>query len=358
MTHWFVGLGSLLVALSLVAATPLQQSVQQAILLGPDSLFPPPAVAALTLVRAGRTVHVRVEAGIVFEHLSLPSRALHGQRETYDLYVPPDYTSPTQRARRYPTLYLLHGAPGQPDDWLRGLHIDLMEDQGVASGAVPRLIIVMPEGNGGLWRDSQYVNTHAGFRAEDLIAHDVVRYVDAHYRTIADRGARALAGISEGGYGAVNLGLKHRDTFSTLVSVSGYFAADPAEVWPGNDPWGQDRALMQANSPLLDVPHFAGRHDLHILLMDNTADGAYTRAAVRFDRLLTRWHVAHTLVLQPVANPLAAHTWAYWRTAFHIALAYVGQHVLRAPRAPGGFSHATAAHSPAHVSRHRSQSRR
>src|SRR5207237_1750793 len=116
-----------------------------------------------------------------------------------------------------------------PDDWIQGMHVAQMDDQGVASGALPPMIIVMPEGNGGRWNDSQYVNTAGGFRAEDLIVRDVVRYVDSQYRTIADRRARAIAGISEGGYGAMNLGLKHVDEFGTLVSISGYFTADPAK---------------------------------------------------------------------------------------------------------------------------------
>jgi S-formylglutathione hydrolase FrmB len=326
--RWLIVVGILLVVLALVGLTPLQGPVLQAILLGPDSLVTSPPVHAMALVRDGHRLLVRIQPGIVREHLSFPSPALGGRPEQYDLYLPPGYDTPANRPRRYPVLYLLHGAPGQPGDWIDGMHVHLLEDQGVASGTLPPMIIVMPEGNGGVWRDSQYVNTVGGFRAEDLIAHDVVRYIDAHYRTIAGRQARTIAGISEGGYGAMNLGLKHVDEFGTIVSISGYFTADRAEVFAANNPWGHDAALMAANSPTLYVRHLAGLRATHILIMDNPDDGPYTRAALRFAQELGRWRIAHTLLLQPAPAPLAAHYWPYWHEAFPRALSYIGRHLL------------------------------
>src|SRR5919202_3904018 len=328
LLRWLAVLGTLLVVLGLVGLTPLQGPVLQAILLGPDSLVTPPPAHAMALGRDGHRLLVRVQPGIVREDLSSPSPALGGRPEPYDLYLPPGYDTPANRPRRYPVLYLLHGAPGQPGDWIHGMHVQVLEDQGMASGMLPPMIIVMPEGNGGVWRDSQYVNTVGGFRAEDLIAHDVVRYIDAHYRTLADRQARAIAGISEGGYGAMNLGLKHVDEFGTIVSISGYFTADPAEVFAGNDPWGHDGALMAANSPTLYVRRLAGLRATHILIMDNPDDGSYTRAAVRFAQELGRWRIPYTLLLQPAPNPLAAHYWPYWHEAFPRALSYIGRQLL------------------------------
>jgi S-formylglutathione hydrolase FrmB len=318
----------MLLAGLVVALIPLRGLLVQAILLGPDSLVPPPPAHFVGVVRDGHTVLVPVRPGRVREHLAFPSPALGGRPERYDLYLPPGYDDPANRSRRYPVLYLLHGAPGQPDDLIQGLHVQLLEDQGIAVGALPPMILVMPEGNGGVSHDSQYVNTHAGFRAEDAIAHDVVHAIDHLYRTIRERRARAIVGISEGGYGAMNLGLKHTDTFGTLVSISGYFLADPAEVLAGNDPWGHDRALMAANSPLLYVPRLAGLRATNILIMDNRDDGPYTRAAVRFDRALTHWRIPHTLLWQPAPNALVAHYWPYWREAVPVALTYIAHHLV------------------------------
>jgi enterochelin esterase-like enzyme len=332
-----IGLG-LLLAAALVGLTPLQEPVVQAILLGPDSLVPASAPRTLTVMRHGRRVVVLVRHGIVRMHLAFRSPALGGRSDQYDLYLPPGYDDPADCARRYPVLYLLHGSPGWPDDWIEGMHVAQMEDQDVATGALPPMIMVMPEGNGGMWRDSQYVNTAGGFRAEDLIAHDVVRYVDSHYRTITDRRARAIAGISEGGYGAMNLGLKHRDEFGTIVSIAGYFTANPGEVFMDNNPWGHDRALMEANSPLHYVRRLAGLRDTNILIMDNPDDGSGIRAARRFSRALARWHIAHKLLVQPAPNPLVAHFWPYWRAAFPTALAYIGRHFPARHPPPGDSS--------------------
>ena len=322
------GLLHLLPALTiLIAVTMLRAPLLQAVLLGPDSLFPPPEAHAMTVLRHGRAVTVPVQAGTFLERLSFVSPALGGHLEVYSIYLPPGYTGAARATRRYPVLYLLHGAPGAPGDWLHGMHAQWMEDRGIAVGTLPPLIMIMPEGNGGVFHDSQYVNTAGGFRIEDAIARDLVRYVDAHYRTIPDRRARAIAGISEGGYGAMNLGLTHVDTFGTIASISGYFAASPAEVLPGNDPWHNDGALMRANSPLLYAPRLAGLRDTTILIMDNTSDGAYTQAARHFDAALTRYHIAHTLELQH-ATALTAHYWPYWKAAFPTALAYIGHHLL------------------------------
>ena len=328
-SRWLMSLGAIATLVGIIALTPLQGTVLQAILLGPGSLFPPSLPRATIVIRNGHRLSVPVRRGTVEEGLSFASAALTGRLESYDLYIPPGYSSPENSARRYPVLYLLHGAPGQPGDWIHGMHVQLLEDEGIAAGALPPMIMVMPEGNGGIWRDSQYVNTNGGFKAEQLVTHDVVNYIDTHYRTIAGRGARAIAGISEGGFGAMNLGLKHFNIFGTIVSISGYFSANPAEVFVGNDPWGHNWALMKANSPMDYVSRLTGMHDANILIMDNTDDGPYTQAAVRFTHLLARSRISFTLVLTPAPNLLAAHYWPYWHNAFPRALTYIGQHLSR-----------------------------
>jgi enterochelin esterase-like enzyme len=66
--------------------------------------------------------------------------------------------STSNAGRRSPVLYLLHGAPGQPSDWTDGAHVNLLADEFIAKGQMRPLIMVMPEGNGGVWHDSQYVD--------------------------------------------------------------------------------------------------------------------------------------------------------------------------------------------------------
>jgi len=332
--RWPVALGALgaLAALvALVALTPLQATFTQAVLLGPDSLFPVAVPATVAIQRGRQTLIVPVRHGVVASG-TLASPALGGRRQPYLAYLPPGYGDRANRGQRYPVLYLLHGAPGQPSDWTNGIHIHLLADELIARGRLRPLIMVMPEGNGGLWHDSQYVDRFDGtFNAATYIARDLVRAVDARYRTVAARDGRAIAGISEGGYGAMNVALTHRGTFGTAISVSGYFRADPREVVGGNDPFGGSAQLMAHNSPLLYAPSLRQGPRTSILILDSVQDGGYARQARLFAARLDSLGIPHTLLLQQAPNALVAHFWPYFRAAAPALLTFVGDHA--APRA-------------------------
>jgi len=136
------------------------------------------------------------------------SSASLGDERTLLVILPLDYDTSTNR---YPTLYLLHGYDADYTDWARGTNL-------TAYAAEHHLIIVTPEASRG-W----YVNSVSDPKArfDDFIAKDVISYVDAHFRTIPERFARAIAGVSMGGYGATFLGLEHYDTFAAIGSFSG-----------------------------------------------------------------------------------------------------------------------------------------
>ena len=121
------------------------------------------------------------------------------------VYFPPQYfTEPT---RRFPVVYLLHGSPGAPVDWFRAARAS---DAGfaVAREGHP-VILVAPRASHNWTDDSECVDRPREHVATYLVK-DVVREVDARFRTIATRGARAVAGNSAGGYCALNLGLRNR----------------------------------------------------------------------------------------------------------------------------------------------------
>jgi putative tributyrin esterase len=121
-----------------------------------------------------------------------------GGAHTFAILLPPDYDDSD---RRYPVLYLMHGggqnhAAFPARSWFRKV-----------LGGRP-MIVVMPDGG------------RSAERYGDLIAGDLVRYVDANYRTIATRDRRAIAGISLGGLGAAMLGLGHPDVFGMVGALS------------------------------------------------------------------------------------------------------------------------------------------
>jgi enterochelin esterase-like enzyme len=267
--------------------------------------------------------HIVVPYGRVVSG-TLVSRALHGARRPYFIYLPPGYDQPRFRRERYPVVYLLHGAPGEAHDWVWGGKINVVADRLIAACRITPTIIMMPDGNGGLERDSQYVNRWNG-KEDDAtyIVRDVVSFVDRHFRTLPDPRSRAIMGNSEGGYGAVNLAVQHPDVFAIAVSLSGYFRADQREVAFGDNPFGHDRRNLRANSPILRVPLLpaATRHRLHILLYDGSNDDQYAPQTRAFVRVLARAGVPHFWESRPT-EPLtiAYHTWIYWRDSARDAL--------------------------------------
>jgi len=135
------------------------------------------------------------------------------------IYLPPDYDLNT--ATRYPVLYLLHGYAIDKSSWFEAANIDDTADALIANGTIQPLIIVIPDGNnryGGSW----YVNSTVTGNWEDFIVHDLVTYIDNHFRTVARPESRAIAGHSMGGFGALYIATKHPETYRVVYAMSPY----------------------------------------------------------------------------------------------------------------------------------------
>ncbi|HZS91132.1 MAG TPA: alpha/beta hydrolase-fold protein [Chloroflexota bacterium] len=325
-----LGMSVALIGVAIAVVAPWRHQVMTSVLLVSGQVNAPAEPRSQTRctspstrqgARSARRIAVpygRVVSGTIV------SRALHGARRPYYIYLPPGYDRPRFRHERYPVVYLLHGAPGEAHDWVWGGKINVVADSLIAACRITPAIIVMPDGNGGLERDTQYVNRWNGTENDaTYLVRDVVSFVDRHFRTLPDPRFRAIMGNSEGGYGAVNLAVQHPDVFRIAVSLTGYFRADPREVLSGNHPFGHDRSALRANSPILRVPMLpaAVRHRLHILLYDGSNDDQYASQTRAFVRVLARNGVPHYWDSRP-AEPLsiAYHTWIYWRDSARDAL--------------------------------------
>ncbi len=133
-----------------------------------------------------------------------------GRQMKYNVVLPQGYEV---SERRYPVLYLLHGLTSNYTAWAR---MRVPE-----SAAAYDLIVVMPDAG-----NSWYVNwseAEAGQKNdfEDYMIEDLIGHVDANYRSIPERSARAISGLSMGGYGALTLGLRNPDKFCAIGSHSG-----------------------------------------------------------------------------------------------------------------------------------------
>ena len=130
---------------------------------------------------------------------SFVSPALGGRRETPLVYLPAGYDRNPLHV--YPVLYLLHGTPGDPRTaFVNSLHVGPRMDELVAEHRVRPMIVVMPPGSPGTYDPAtEWANGPArGTRWFRYLTHDLVRAVDARYRTIRSRDGRAIAGYSSG----------------------------------------------------------------------------------------------------------------------------------------------------------------
>jgi putative tributyrin esterase len=184
----------------------------------------PTAIGSLLLVlcTASHTTHAQNSSAAISPSgcvtRGFTAAHLNGAEVKFNVILPHDYATGD---RRFPVLYLLHGFGGHYSDWCTYSHI-------VEYAKPYEEIIVMPEG-----ANSWYVNNYANpkMQWEDYIIEDLIPYVDAHYRTVASRPGRAIAGLSMGGYGALFLGLKHHDTFAAVASLSGVVASANLPRW-------------------------------------------------------------------------------------------------------------------------------
>ena len=144
------------------------------------------------------------------QSVSFLSKSL-GEQRKFNIVLPTDYDTSTSR---YPVLYLLHGYGDNETGWVLKTNLS-------GYAAAYKLIIVVPDASG-----SYFLNSASDPKArfEDYIVADLIDYVDTHYRSIPLPHARAIAGLSMGGYGAIFLGLKHYDLFTAIGSFSGALA--------------------------------------------------------------------------------------------------------------------------------------
>ena len=113
------------------------------------------------------------------------------------VFLPPGYAA--DETRRYPVVYALHGYSIGAEQWSKEIHVPQTIEGAFALGA-REMIVVLPDSKT-VHNGSMYSSSVTTGDFERFIAHDLVAYVDAHYRTMPDRESRGLVGHSMGGYG-------------------------------------------------------------------------------------------------------------------------------------------------------------
>lgn len=180
------------------------------------------AVVVALSVTAQAQTKTALSRGTI-EHIEIEAKSLTANQlgdpttQKCLVYLPSGYAEDAER--RYPVLYLLHGfsLSSVLEDW--GSVVAEAMDSFVAANPSQAFIVVIPNGANTV-HGSYYVNSSVSGSWENYIIGDLVRAIDTRYRTIADKGSRAIAGHSMGGFATLRLAMLHSDLYNTAYAMS------------------------------------------------------------------------------------------------------------------------------------------
>lgn len=202
-----------------------------------------------------------------------------------------------------PVLYLLHGLFGSCENWT-----DLTGIQSYVDDA--NLMIVMPEGGDNWYTDSEE-------KYESYLIKELIPEIEGRFNAAADRGKRAIAGNSMGGYGALKIAFKHPEMFAFAASCSGAFhAAELPEDLTGCEltpsisrVFGKAQSRIRVDNNLFDIARRAS-------LKANELPGIYFDCGLEDKFISVNRKFAVTLSQAGIEYQYleinGGHDWSYW----------------------------------------------
>jgi len=156
-----------------------------------------------------------------------------GETRRIFVYTPPGYDRSTSR---YPVLYLQHGYGEDEAGWSDQGHENFILDNLIAAQKAKPMIIVNDNGLPGasfqppppprsgekppIGQVARYFMDERYATFDKIVSSDLISFIDANFRTVADREHRAIAGLSMGGAQALRIGLHHLDQFAYIGAFS------------------------------------------------------------------------------------------------------------------------------------------
>lgn len=234
--------------------------------------------------------------------------------------------------RSYPVVYLLHGFSDDETGWIQFGQAGEIADKGIAEGAFPECILIMPDG-----KVTWYCNSADGKdRWEDMFIQEFIPGVEKEYRIRSKKEFRAIARLSMGGYGALGLSMRNPDVFSSCVALSsGTFSDEEIIIQPniqyytffknifGNELKGEARLTeaWKANNPLHLIHTVPAEKLKGIRFYIDCGDDDFLYKGNSLLHIEMRdLNINHEY---RVRN--GGHSWSYWRTGLYDGLKFVGE---------------------------------
>mgnify|MGYP002515471054 FL=1 len=241
-----------------------------------------------------------------------------------NVYLPDGFG---KEERMYPVVYLLHGLSDDYTAWLDKGGMNLVADELVASGEADGMVIVMPNAGGPDVRNTQcgYFNMQ-GWNYEDFFFQELMPQMEEKYRVVADKGHRAVMGLSMGGGGSVSYCQRHPELFCACFAMSAWLACDDFKEEP------QDRqdCLYRTREAVnrLSTIRFMREADEATLgklrtvgwFLDCGDDDFLFDVNAAMHQLMRDKGVRHEF---RVRN--GVHNWEYWHYSLRLALPFVSR---------------------------------
>jgi enterochelin esterase-like enzyme len=252
--------------------------------------------------------------GLLFS-TTITGRRSHISRQAY-IWLPPQYFRKAYANYRFPTIELLHGSPGQPASWVNVMNVIPVFLQAMAAHKASPAVLVMPNTDGGLQYALQCLNDPHGLQDMTYVGKDVPAWVAGNLRVQAPGPAWGIAGYSEGGFCAANIGLQYPASFGAVGVLSGYFAPTPSQIPLGGRPRDVNVYRNFAHLAMVNTPdEYITRLPLNVFvppffLAAGSADIGDVRIAQTFRQELELRNTNVPLVLIP-----GGHQAKVWRGA-------------------------------------------
>jgi len=278
-------------------------------------------------VHVHNTTNEPPNESIVYESLQYYSQILD-RDVSYSVYLPRDYEGST---RKFPVLYLLHGYSDDETGWIQFGQVQRIADKSVDNEEAAQMIIVMPDA-GITW----YVNTAGNEENyEDFLTREFIDHIDKNFRTRPDRQFRAVAGLSMGGYGALLLGLRHPDLFSSSGVLSAGVFTDEEILDMKQNRWNSSlglpfgmgltgKARLEGNyrqyAPQAMIEAYKKQDKSTRFYIDCGDDDFLILGNLALHAQMIKADIKHEFRVRD-----GGHSWTYWRTALPEVLTFVSE---------------------------------